>query len=47
MYYVSNWMNVTLFNELADAYEKDLSQNDNDDLVVVISTAKIHKFDGM
>ena len=42
----STWMNVTFFNEFGDAYEKPLLDNDNDDLVIVISAANIHKFDG-
>lgn len=32
---------------MADAYEKVVAENENNDLVIVISAAKIHKFDGM
>lgn len=39
-------MNVTLFNDLADAYEKTLKQNEDKKVVVIISAAKIYKFDG-
>lgn len=39
-------MNVTLFNELGDAYEKTLIDEQDKEVVVIISAAKIHKFDG-
>lgn len=40
------WMNVTLFNDLGDTYEKTLFDNLDDDLLIVISAAEIHKFEG-
>lgn len=40
------WMNVTLFNELGDSINKILGDKQEDDMVIVISAANIHKFDG-
>lgn len=45
--WIRTWVSITLFNELGDAYEKTLVENDDNEMVIAISAAKIHKFDGI